>query len=149
MGTPLPKTNIKCPVVVGKSHMALVPGRARFTGLNLDRFDECRIMQRWVSFPSARPGLDLRRPCPSRPVTLILTDTSFRCRPIPEGVHFGRWAMLRIASHGSSFAALCCHLIKRETLKIKSTQFMSLHVLLDRSFLSVWPWSTSRRGSCL
>lgn len=141
MGTLLPKTNIKCPVVVAKSHIALVPGRARFTGLNLDRSDECRIMQHWFSFPLARPSLDLRQPCPSRPFTLILADISSvvgqsrKASILAGGPH-----SVSLLTEGF-FAASCCHLIERETLKIKSIHVMSLNVFLSRSFLSVWPWS--------
>lgn len=91
------------------------PWRARFTGLNLDRLSQCRIMQYWVSFPSARTSLDLRQPCPSRPLPVILTYTSFRCRSIPEYLHFGRWAMLSVVTHGSFFffAASYCRLKAR------------------------------------
>lgn len=149
VGTLLPKRNIKCPVLVAKSHVALVPGQARFTGLNLDRFDECRIMQHWFPFPSARPRLDLRQPCPSRPVTLILADTSSVVGQSRKS------SILAGGPHSVSlltevfFAASCCHLIERETVKIKSIHVMSLNVLLNRSFLFVWPWSTLRRSVCL
>lgn len=137
MGTPLPKANVKCPVVVAKSNIALVLGRDRFTGLNLDRFDECRIMLHCFSSHFARPSVDLRQPCPSRPILLILTGTSFRCRPIPETLHFGRWATLRVASQGSSFAASCRRLVERGTQQIKSIYIISSHLLLKKPFLVV------------
>lgn len=45
-GTSLPKTNSNGTGVVANSHVALVPGGARFTGLILiDRLDKSRIMQ--------------------------------------------------------------------------------------------------------